>query len=80
MNSAVPPRVAEWGRFTVLLSFFCFFASIVSVVEQNKLSFHKILSDYQKRIMVLCNKDTAMDTGLNIWFDGDPDDNGSKVE
>lgn len=29
---------------------------------------------------MLCNKDTAKDTGLNIWVDGDPDDNGSKVE
>ncbi len=29
---------------------------------------------------MLCSKDTAKDTGLNIWVDADPDSNGAEIE
>lgn len=31
-------------------------------------------------VAMLCNKDTAMDTGLDVWVDGDPDGSGPDVE
>ncbi len=32
----------------------------------------------QARNMILCSKDTAKDTGLNVWLDPDPDAHGLK--
>ncbi|MCJ1349815.1 hypothetical protein MMC31_008056, partial [Peltigera leucophlebia] len=40
---------------------------------------HKTLSNYNP-VALLCSKDTAKDNGLNIWFDGDPDGNGSEID
>ena len=39
-----------------------------------------MLSSGQRHITMLCNKDTAKDTGLNIWVDADPDGRGAEVE
>lgn len=34
----------------------------------------------QRRATMPCSKETAKDTGLNIWVDGDHDGNGPEAE
>ena len=46
------------------------------------ISYNILLENSERRITMLCSKDTAKDTGLNIWVDADPDGSGhgAKVE